>query len=59
MTMHNVPMTGSGAKDCDGCGETVMVSDLSKPAYCGDGSCDVEAARETERDRFIFRNATY
>jgi hypothetical protein len=52
-------LTGSGVKDCAGCGEHVMTSDLSKPAYCGDGSCDVESALETERDRFIYRNATY
>lgn len=33
-------MTGSGATDCaGGCGEIVMTSDLSEPAYCGDGEC--------------------
>lgn len=41
MTFHNLPMTGSGVTDCaGGCGEHVMTSDLSKPAYCGDnGEC--------------------
>lgn len=39
MTFHNLPMTGSGVKDCEGCGAHVMVSDLSEPAYCGDGEC--------------------
>ncbi len=40
MTFHNLPMTGSGVTDCaGGCGEHVMTSDLSEPAYCGDGEC--------------------
>lgn len=39
MAFHGLPMTGSGVKDCEGCGDHVMVSDLSKPAYCGDGEC--------------------
>jgi hypothetical protein len=33
-------LTGSGVTDCaGGCGEHVMTSDLSKPAFCGDGEC--------------------
>lgn len=32
-------LTGSGVKDCEGCGEHVMVSDLTASAFCGDGEC--------------------
>jgi hypothetical protein len=40
MAFHGLPMTGSGVTDCaQGCGEHVMTSDLSKPAFCGDGEC--------------------
>lgn len=63
MTFHNLPMTGSGVTDCaGGCGEHVMTSDLSKPAYCGsDGSCENEPYAENDSsayDDFVFRNST-
>ena len=49
MAYHNLPMTGSGVTDCArGCGEHVMTSDLSKPAYCDDENCADEIDEENE-----------
>jgi hypothetical protein len=59
-------LTGSGVTDCaGGCGEHVMTSDLSKPAYCGDGECvaddlddDTAAPEHTGNRVWIVRAGT-
>lgn len=42
MAQLGFQLTGSGVKDCEGCGMPTMTGDLSKPAWCGDaeGECD-------------------
>jgi len=37
-TTTTIP-AGPRLMSCEGCGDRVMVFDLSKPAYCGDGEC--------------------
>lgn len=48
MAQLGFQLTGSGVKDCEGCGFPTMTGDLSQPAWCGDGEGECDNADDLD-----------